>query len=97
MYFFYFPQQYEVYIESTDIISCDEMRPFWVSWDGGIIKVGHGDLIDRNTFLEWPDPEPRGVTYAAYSTYVDTSGEWEVTMLRGRLFGFYQSGSRRLD
>ena len=71
------PQQYEVYIESTDIINCDEMRPFWVSWDGGIIKVGHGDLIDRNTFLEWPDPEPRDVTY------VDTTGEWEVTMLRG--------------
>ena len=28
--------------ETVDIVSCDELRPFWISWEEGLIKVGQG-------------------------------------------------------
>ena len=69
---------------TNDTVNCDEMRPFWITWMGGLIKVGHGSLIDHNVFLEWLDPEPRAVTYATFTTYYGAPGNWIVSLLKGK-------------
>ena len=28
--------------ETTDVITCDEMKYFWISWADGLIQVGGG-------------------------------------------------------
>ena len=76
-------QQYDYYVETTDVVNCGEMRPFWLSWDGGRVKVGHGSLLDRSTFMDWQAPEPRAVTYATFTTYYSSHGNWIVSLLRG--------------
>lgn len=37
----------DVVLELEDAISCDELRPFWVSWteNSGLIEVGRGSLV----------------------------------------------------
>ena len=42
-------------------MNCDEMRPFWVSWNRGYIEVGRGNLVGDQRIVAWQDPEPMGI------------------------------------
>ena len=64
-------------------MNCTDMRPFWLSWDGGRVKVGHGSQRYRGTFIDWQAPEPRDVTYATFTTYSGTHGNWIISPLNG--------------
>ena len=32
-------------VDSVDILSADEMREFWLSWNAGVIRFGRGNVI----------------------------------------------------
>ncbi|CAH1788306.1 unnamed protein product [Owenia fusiformis] len=59
-------------------LSCDEMRPFWVSWAGGNIEVGTGNVYGYGTFMSWKDPEPHAVNAINVMTGWGAEGDWIV-------------------
>lgn len=36
--------------ETPDVITCDEVKYFWVSWNSGVIQIGSGLTPGRNRF-----------------------------------------------
>ena len=69
--------------KTPDVVDCREMRPFWISWEAGLIRAGTGNLRDENILLEWRDPEPIGVGLVAISTGFGNTGEWQFTNVLG--------------
>ena len=48
--------------------------PFWVSWSGGVIRVGEGTEILKNEFLHMDEPTPKSIDYIGIST--SAVGTW---------------------
>ncbi|CAH1798336.1 unnamed protein product [Owenia fusiformis] len=72
------------------VVSCSEMRPFWVSWENGLIKVGKGHIYNTNTFLSWQDPTPYDVKAINFMTGWGASGTWnliDITTTSRAIFG----------
>ena len=68
--------------ETIDILSCDEMRTFWVSWDNGRIAFGKGADGQRDIVIAWDDPEPKSdIVQAYFDTGNDNEGHWEFISL----------------
>ena len=63
-------------------LSCTEMRPFWVSWQGADIQVGSGSVVGAALFMQWQDtfePIPvRGVSLTAGNVWVNVVGYWRL-------------------
>ena len=57
-------------------LKADEYRPFWISWEGGLIKVGSGKQ-PNGVFLEWQDPDPIPVNYIGIRTGWGSTGSWK--------------------
>ena len=74
-------QQYVDYASTPDILHCNESRAFWVSWDAGLIRVGTGAVPDTEILVEWQDPEPQAVVIASFSTYLDSDGDWQMSLI----------------
>lgn len=62
-------------VDTPDIVSEEEFRTFWISWDNGHIKVGHGG--DPTPFMTWNSPNPLAVAYLGYTTGWGSCGEWK--------------------
>ena len=62
---------------TPQLMICDQLLPFWVSWSFGEIKVGQGNLIDEGTFMQWLDPDPMAVSIVSVSTGWEATGIWE--------------------
>ena len=42
-----------------DMVSCTMMRRFWLSWEEGVVRVGHGELPGYTIYeLVEIDPQP---------------------------------------
>jgi len=65
-------------MDTPDIVSCNETRFFWVSWDGGLIEVGLGLRVGQRRFLFWKDLSPRNVTAVGFTGW-DKENDWEFT------------------
>ncbi|KAJ8298660.1 hypothetical protein KUTeg_022720, partial [Tegillarca granosa] len=61
---------------SGNFLSENEYRDYWVSWSDGIIRVGYGLHVGDNIFMEYDDPEPYDVNYAAVATGYGSEGDW---------------------
>lgn len=59
-----------------NLLSCTNAQPFWVSWNNGHIKVGTGQQVNSNTFMEWTDPNPYLVKFAAVSAGFGSDADW---------------------
>ena len=57
-------------------LDCNAFRPFWMSWDGGVIRVGTGPTVGQNEFMSFTDPTPTDVNNVAISTGFGATGEW---------------------
>ncbi len=61
---------------TPNILSCDELRPFWISWSGGIVRFGEGITPYENEILRLD-----GVTVPfssiALATDMGTVGYWK--------------------
>lgn len=39
--------------QTPSILSNDEWRTFWITWDKHIITFGYGSVPNKNSFLKW--------------------------------------------
>lgn len=56
-------------------MSCTEFRPFWASWENGIIRVGEGLEVGAGTFIEWSDETSLPVNFLGISSF-NTPTSW---------------------
>ena len=70
-------------IDTPEILSCDEFRTFWISWDNGLIAIGTGAWVGYTEFISWQDPEPDGVGYLSISGWSQVV-EWEMIQFSGK-------------
>ena len=59
----------EVETSTPDILNCNSMKYFWVTWDDGAIEVGIGAVIGQSRILYYKDPEPYTVNSITVATY----------------------------
>ena len=57
-------------------MSSDAFLPFWVSWDGGTIRVGAGDEVNVDEFLTFTDPSPTQINYIGLGSCCGASVDW---------------------
>lgn len=54
--------------ETPELLSAEESRTFWVSWERGVISCGRGFVLHANTLLQWnADPRHR-VAFVGFAT-----------------------------
>ena len=49
------PDQSSVRREVPAAVDCNEARPFWISWATSSLRVGKGDRVGQNMFIEYPN------------------------------------------
>ncbi|XP_059486867.1 uncharacterized protein LOC132203249 isoform X1 [Neocloeon triangulifer] len=63
--------------ETPDVLSADEFRGFWISWDSeGKIEVGREG--EEEAFLSYVEPEPFEITHYGVRTAWGANGDWEI-------------------
>ena len=77
------PEAVNLVREATPaILSCESFRPFWISWEGGLIQMGQGLRVGVDTLIQWHDQDaPLKITGASLATGksgVGYYGNWEV-------------------
>ncbi|CAG2197162.1 NUP49 [Mytilus edulis] len=78
------------YIEN--MLNCSEYRPFWISWEAGIIIVGSGNVVGDNVIVSWIDPNPFIVKSLGILTLDMEVGEWKVFIpVKDNFTGYYTS------
>ncbi len=50
--------------------------PFWISWGDDIIRIGSGNTVGDNEFLQWKDPDPHPINHVGISTGWGARGIW---------------------
>ncbi|XP_067665645.1 uncharacterized protein [Haliotis asinina] len=60
----------------SSIVSCNEYRPFWLSWKNGVISAGKGLVGGRQQFMKWAPVTPIVINHVSISTYVKNPGTW---------------------
>jgi hypothetical protein len=64
---------------TPNILSCDELRQFWIRWQSdGTIAVGE-NVIGTAEFLRYVDPNPHRIYGISVSTGAGYIGEWHFT------------------
>ncbi len=60
------------------IVDCANPRPFWISWQGGRIRLGKGHIVGSDVAAEYQDAHAYVVNYVSVSTGWGSTGQWEV-------------------
>ena len=65
---------------TPDILSAEENRAFWVSWEGNAIKFGRGTYVDNDIIINYVRPSDirHPILAVALATGANVFGEWEV-------------------
>ena len=72
-------------MDSSSILSCNETRPFWLSWDKGNIGFGTGYIIGEDSVINWKDTvKPLDVQAITVSTDDGSTGQWILPVLPGK-------------
>ncbi len=73
--------------QTSNLLSCDVMRSFWVSWQDGVLCVGTGYIIGQQMFMSWTSP--RGsIRVSGISTASVYQAEWDMTAIVGQFILF---------
>lgn len=48
-------------VDTPGILSCNEMRYFWVDWETGRIQVGKGLTVGANMFMDYLSKDPHEI------------------------------------
>ena len=59
----------------NDPLDCDEFRPFWASWESGVIRMGTGLTVGVDEFISYTDATPTQVNQVAVATN-NIVGDW---------------------
>ena len=60
----------------TDLHGNLQYRRFWITFDGGLIRVGR--YQETEPFAQWQDPAPISVHYVGFASYLVQSGDWKL-------------------
>ena len=69
--------------DTPNILSCDEMRQFWVSYEMGLLQLGTGDVYTHD-LLSWYSQGMSPLQRISIATD-NKKGLWEVAQDLGRL------------
>ncbi|XP_063447519.1 C3 and PZP-like alpha-2-macroglobulin domain-containing protein 8 [Mytilus trossulus] len=78
--------------DTQNVLSCNENRPFWISWEAGSIMVGSGNRVGENVLVSLTDPDPFTVKVLGIMTGSKVIGEWKVYIpVKDNFTGYYTS------
>ena len=73
------PQTETKSFSTPDILSCTEMRQFWLKWEAGTIELGTGEVVGSSSLFSWRDLSPYDVNaISPASKYEDKNAHWEI-------------------
>jgi hypothetical protein len=52
---------------TPNILDVNNFKFLWVSWIGGVISVGQGNIVGSMTFMTYTDSTPSAVNYIAFA------------------------------
>ncbi|XP_013393210.1 MAM and LDL-receptor class A domain-containing protein 2-like, partial [Lingula anatina] len=78
------------------MVDCNILKPFWISWDGGHIRVGQGLTVNQSMFLDYKDPTPYAVRSMGVATGFGAKGEWEIYDPRVGFYYYIETSSPRV-
>ena len=58
---------------SSSLLSCTAYQWFWVTWEGGQLMVGLGNVTLANAIMVYNDPKPFSIDSVAVSSYSGSS------------------------
>jgi hypothetical protein len=74
-------------VDSVDVLNCNEYRTFWVRWNvDSRLAVGRGAIVNKNQFMDWPDPQKRTFAGLTISTYYEQPGYWDFSFIDGAFY-----------
>ena len=66
-------------LDTTGYINDVDYRQFWASAANGLIRLGSGNVVGKNTFLLWQDPDAvLDIQWAGVATGWGSDGDWIV-------------------
>ena len=84
---------------TPSVLSETEMRPFWISWENGVLDVGEGMRKGSRRLLQWrPMMEKRhNINHLSVCTSEHSKGEWEFIEYLGNkvLIVLLQNGNEK--
>lgn len=70
--------EFEIEIDTVDILSSTDLRSFWVSWQDGAIQFGTGNVFGQGRLINYKDPQPSYRKYVhSLAVASGTNAEWE--------------------
>jgi hypothetical protein len=65
--------------DTTGYLNPNDFRQFWASAANGLLRIGAGNIVGFNVFMQWQDPNDfLDVTKAAVATGWGNEGDWVV-------------------
>jgi hypothetical protein len=67
--------------DTTGYLNPNDFRQFWASAANGLLRIGAGNIVGFNVFMQWQDPDAiLDVTKAAVATGWGNEGDWVVCL-----------------
>ena len=67
--------------EAPNVVSCYDLRDFWLHWAENRVRVGAGTRVGENMLTSYQYPQNYYVNYAAVSSCCYSRGEWQFLTL----------------
>ena len=73
--------------DTPQIVDCKAMRPFWISWKGGLIEAGRGMVVGREGFVSFQNNQDfiRPVHWVSVTTGYGSDGNWELFTVKRKI------------
>ena len=69
----------KVVSKTTGYLNKNDYRQFWASAANGLVRIGTGNVVGLNEFMQWQDPDDiLDITYAGVATGWGSDGDWVV-------------------
>ena len=82
-----FVDQEGTVVDTPNILSCDETRMFWVRWGDGVVSMGAGSVVGKDTVIShtFEDSMAHGVSAVSVNTLNGVNGQWQFKAYEGKL------------
>ena len=70
-------------VPAPNVLSCDEYRYFWMTWDRASLTIGSGEVIGEDIIMDYAGPRGAEVRAATFSSTADEDTEWDIPMYEG--------------
>ena len=65
-------------VQTPQLLSASEFRPFWATANNGLIVVGTGSAVGQNEFMRWQDPVAHLPMYVGVMCGWGSTAEWNM-------------------